>query len=207
MSTATTTKLTETEAKVVKAAHDGKIKFSDGVKAESQVWEHELLTTLHDDLLLANASAKRVINSLIKKELIIRLETEEDPDAPGNMLELTDLFIDAVHDLDIEEEDDASDDDVPEVTDEDADLIIEDDDNEDEAPPTTMVQAAARKAKRKADTADLKKAAVADGKASRRTSHANCDHATQGSEGKKARAKCRKERAAAEAAKAEKAKK
>lgn len=195
MSVATATHLTENETKVVQAAHDGKIKFSDGVKAESQVWENDLLAVLHDDLLLATASAKRVVNSMIKKELVIRLETEESDD--GNMLELTDLFIDAVHDLD------AGEDHEPDIVDEDADLIIEDDEDEDEK-PTTMVQAAAKKAKNKAQNKKLKDAAIADGQASRRTSHATCDHATQGSEGKKARAKCRKDRAAAEAAKGKK---
>lgn len=205
MPTATTLHLTDNETLVVTAAHDGKIKFTDGVKAESQVWEAEFLDALHDDLLLAKATAKRVANSLVKKELMNRIDAGDGQ----HMLELTDLFIDQVHELDassdIEEEDDESDDAEDELlpSDEDDDLIIEDEDDEEE-PPSNMVKLAARKAKRKADTKDLKKAATADANSSRRTSHANCDHATQGSEGKKARAKCRRDRAAAEAAKAKK---
>ena len=49
--------------------------------------------------------------------------------------------------------------------------------------------------RRAKQTKELKKAAKADVRASVHRSHANCDHAVTGAEGKKARALCRKERA------------
>lgn len=64
---------------------------------------------------------------------------------------------------------------------------------EDDEPGVTMVQQAAKKAKKKAKSS---KASTSTGV---RTSHADCSHAKSGSEGKIARAKCRKERAAAAA--------
>lgn len=70
----------------------------------------------------------------------------------------------------------------------DEDPDFEEPEDDDEAEAVTMVQQAAKKAKKKAST----KARM---KPSTRTSHADCDHEST----KTARAKCRKDRAAAAA--------
>ena len=127
--------------------------------------------------------ANALLRSLHKKGVFVTNIDEEGEDAvqftDKGKLVVKELSGDFTDDLDYEE-----------------DLEVEVDDD-DEAPAVTMVQKAAKKAKAKSKT--KAKASTATGI---RTSHADCSHAKSGSEGKIARAKCRKERAAA-AAKAE----
>lgn len=121
-----------------------------------------------------NGGANAILRSLHKKGV---LHTIPDPDEEGDIVNFTDkgklvvkeLSGDYSDDLEFEEE-------------------LEDE------PEVTMVQQAAKKAKKKAK-ASTKKASTSGV----RTSHADCSHAKSGSEGKIARAKCRKERAAAAA--------
>lgn len=133
------------------------------------------------------AGAKAILRSLDKKGVLETIGEDED-----ELIQFTEKGIEVVNqlnppELDIEE------DDVPTGDDDDDldDIEFLDDDDEDE--PVTMVKQAAKKAKDKA-----KKAPKAS-TAGTRTSHADCSHPSQGKEGKIARAKCRKERAAAAA--------
>lgn len=141
--------------------------------------------------------ARSVLKSLVNKNMFEMFEDEDENDA----IRFTEKGLEKLAELmpnvgdDDEEFDDAEADDVPAG---EFDLDLEDieidlDEDDDEPEPVTMVQKAAKKAKAKAAN---KKAAQADANASRRSSHADCDHPTSGAEGKTARAKCRKERAA-----------
>lgn len=132
--------------------------------------------------------------------------TEVQAGKPADLwVELTDVGVEMISDLRLEEdeamldlEEDEEEEDLPESEEEELDEPIVD----------TVIKAAARK--RRAETAGLKAAAkesIAQGKPSLRTSHADCSHATQGKEGKMARAKCRRERAAAAKLAEEKAEK
>lgn len=124
-------------------------------------------------------------------------EVEVQPGKPADKwVELTDEGVEMITDLRIEEDEAIF------------DLDEEDEEDEEIEAPPTVITAAAKK--RKAETTRLKAAAqesIAQGKPSLRTSHADCDHATQGKEGKMARAKCRRERAAAAKIAEEKAEK
>lgn len=127
--------------------------------------------------------ANALLRSLIKKGVFVTNIDEEGEDA----VEFTDKGKLVVRELSGDFE--LPDDDLSAI---EEDLEVEMDDDDDEE-PVTMVKQAAKKAKAKAKT---KKASTATGM---RTSHADCSHAKSGSEGKIARAKCRKERAAAAA--------
>lgn len=150
---------------------------------EEGVSKTEWVTRVVDKAELAERTAKATVTNLAKKGIIT------EGDEPGLTDEGAEVF-ETLQGLEIE------------VNGEDDDLMFSEDDvDEEEEPPTTMVKAAAKKAKRKADTADLKAAATGKGPKKARFDHSQCGHATEGAEGKKARAACRREHAKAEATK------
>lgn len=121
------------------------------------------------------AGAKAILRSLDKKGVLETIGEGED-----ELVQFTEKGVKAVHALNpVEEElDDIE--------------FLDGDDDDDEPEPVTMVQQAAKKAKSKKTTSTSTSTGM-------RTSHADCSHPSQGKEGKVARAKCRKERAAAAA--------
>lgn len=119
------------------------------------------------------AGAKAILRSLTKKGVFETIGEGED-----ELIQFTEKGVKAVHALNPEEELD------------DIEFLDSEDDDDDEPEPVTMVQQAAKKAKSKKTTSTS---------TGMRTSHADCSHPSQGKEGKVARAKCRKERAAAAA--------
>lgn len=123
-----------------------------------------------------NGGANAILRSLHKKGVF---HTIPDPDEEGDIVNFTNKGKLVVKELSGDYE---------------ADDLEFDEELEDDEPEVTMVQQAAKKAKKKSKAP--KKASTASGV---RTSHADCSHAKSGSEGKIARAKCRKERAAAAA--------
>jgi len=162
-------------------------KFEEGIERK------ELVARVVDaNEEMTERSASPIITSLVKKEILT---------ADDGILGITDKGTELLGELlNIDEDVDAG------AEDDDDILFAEEDapEEDDEPEPVTMVQKAAKRAK---DKADLTKAAKADAKKGpkvARFDHANCGHATQGAEGKKARAACRREHAkAAEAETAE----
>lgn len=204
--------LSDNQRMLMMAFNNDKNPFSfwdGGFKAEdSGTWESSFIPEITNVIGKPESSAKRTLNDLIKKGIFTARDEEgEDPitDDDGNAvegtgrdadrwIELTDAGVEMISDLRIEEDE--------------AMLDMDDDtEDEEEAPPVeTLVQARSREAAnarikeaREKETKGRKKAAQEDikqGKPTLRTSHAECGHATSGKEGKIARAKCRRERAA-----------
>lgn len=204
------THLTDNQRMLMNGFNADKNPFSfwDGgfVSNDSGTYESSFVPEIAHIIGKPESSAKRTLHDLIKKGIFTsNLVEAEEPHmstdgtvmvAEGKpadqWIELTDAGVELISDLRIE--------------DDEAMLDMELDDVEDEPEVETMITAAAKK--RKATAAGQKEAAKADiaqGKPGLRTSHAGCSHATHGKEGKIARAKCRRERAAlaAAAAKAE----
>jgi hypothetical protein len=156
------------------------------------------------------SSAKTVIASLVKKGIFTSTLVEaEDPimttdgeievqegKPADTWVQLTEAGVELIADLRIEDDEAMLDMDM-------------DDDDEDEEPKMQTKSIAGMEADKRVKEArakqnkELKDAAQDDikqGKPNLRTSHADCNHATHGKEGKIARAKCRRERAAKAAA-------
>lgn len=188
--------------------------FWDGgfTAEDSGTWESSFVPEVAHIIGKPESSAKRTIHDLVKKGVFTSREepaeegikaddgTEVQEGKPADTwIELTPAGVELISDLRLED-DEAM-----------LEMDMEDDDEDDEPKVRTMVSEAARKATEKAKADNTKttkarqKAAQEDikaGKPGLRTSHADCSHATHGKEGKIARAKCRRDRAAA-AAKAE----
>ena len=196
-------KITDNERMVLNAFNNETQTYSfwdGGYKAEdSGTWLSSFIPEMAHAMGKPESSARAVFTSLTKKGLFTtRDEDAEEPltaedgtVVPGTgrdadkWVELTEAGVDMIADLRIEEDEAVFD-------------LDDEEEAEEEDEIETVITAAAKK--RKAETAGLKKAAkesIAQGKPSLRTSHADCEHATQGKEGKMARAKCRRERAAA----------
>lgn len=158
-----------------------------GINTEYEQHPTQAVKDIMGILGTTTAGAKAVLRSLKGKNI---LEEVEGDDEEETVIQFTSVGIDEalklnpVDDPDLEpmDGDDDDDDDMPEAE----EIDLDDDDDE---PDVTMVQKAAKKAKLKAAAKkDSKKTAGAV-----RTSHAGCEHESS----KTARAKCRKDRAAA----------
>jgi len=195
-------KLTDNERILMSGFNDNK--FAQEVSTESTAYQSDFKQEVIDLLDCQERTATGLISSLVRKGVFTSEETAIDDEGHerDRIMKFTDAGVEVVADLRIE--------------DEEAMLELEEDEeDEDEVPEVkTMVSEAAKKAVAKAKDEHTKttkarqKAAqedIKEGKPSLRTSHANCDHATQGKEGKIARAKCRRERAAAQKVADEKA--
>lgn len=171
--------------------------FWDGgfVSEDSGTYLSEFASEVAHTIGKPESSAKTVIASLVKKGIFTSRDVEaEDPimsddgevevqegKPADHWIELTDAGVELITDLRIEDDE----------------AMLDMDLEDDEPAVETVITAAAKK--RKAETTGRKKAAkedIAVGKPGLRTSHAGCSHATHGKEGKIARAKCRRERAA-----------
>lgn len=138
-------------------------------------------------------SAQGVISSLIKKEYL--KAAPNDGEGDDSRIELTDAGVELIHDLRIEEDEAA--------LDLDEDHFEGDDEDEEPEIQTKSIASLAADArikeardKEKAGRTTAAKQDIAAGKPGMRFSHADCDHPIHGKEGKQARAKCRRERAA-----------
>lgn len=181
--------------------------FWDGgyVAEDSGTWRSTFVSEISHTIGKPESTAKTVLSALIKKGLFTsRTEPAEEPikatdgtivqegKPADDWIELTEAGVELISDLRIED-DEAM-----------LDLDMEDDFDDDEPQIQTKSIASLeadkriKEARSKSNKA-LKAAAqedIAAGKPTLRTSHAECSHATQGKEGKMARAKCRRERAA-----------
>lgn len=192
-------KLSDNERMVMNRFNsDDRYSFFDGgyVAEDSGTYASEFIPEMAAAMGKPESSARTVLTSMIKKEIFkVSDVPAEDPitaedgtiiqegKPADRWIELTDAGVELIADLRIEEDE--------------AVFDLEEEDDDDDEGIETVITAAAKK--RKAETAGLKAAAkesIKQGKPSLRTSHADCDHATQGAEGKIARAKCRRERAA-----------
>lgn len=200
-------KISDNERMVLNRFNDEKQFYSfwdGGYKAEdSGTYASEFILEMSNAMGKPESSAKTALTNMIKKGIFkasdvaaedpITAEdgTEVQPGKPADRwIELTEAGVELIADLRLEE-DEAM-----------LDLDVEEDDDDEPEMQTKSIAAQAADARIKAAReAQGRKAAakadIADGKPGLRTSHANCDHPTQGKEGKMARAKCRRERAAA----------
>lgn len=221
-----TAKLSDNQRMLMNGFNAEKNPFSfwdGGFKAEdSGTWESTFVPEVAHIIGKPESTAKRTIHDLVKKGIFAsREEPAEDgipilengeptgefvPDSgrdADHWIELTDAGVELIADLRLEDDEIMLEMDDP-----------DEDDDEDDAPPMQTKSIAALEADKRIKEAraksnkELKAAAKEDikqGKPGLRTSHADCDHATQGKEGKMARAKCRRERAAKAAAEQAKA--
>ena len=187
-------KLSDNERTVLSEFNDSATKFSlkDGIAAGSGMYQSDFVTKVSEHLSIAERSAKGVASSLVKKGIFDSEQTAIDDEGHerDHWMTLTEAGVEVLADLRIEEDE--------------AMLDLDEEDDEPEVKIQTKSIAAMEADKRikayREETKEMREAARADikeGKPNMRTSHANCDHATQGKEGKIARAKCRRERAAA----------
>jgi hypothetical protein len=208
-------KLTDNERMVMNRFNsDTRYSFFDGgyVSVDSGTYASTFIPEMAAAMGKPESSARTVLTSMIKKGIFTSRDEEAEPgtpimegdevvgEVPGSgrdadrWIELTDAGVEIIADLRLEEDEAML----------NMDEELEDDDDEEpEAHTKSMVSLAADariKAAREEQKAGRSKAAkesIAQGKPSLRTSHADCTHATQGKEGKTARAKCRRDRAAA----------
>jgi ribosomal protein L21 len=214
---AMTTKLSDNQRMLMNGfnADPKPFSFWDGgfVAHDSGTWESTFITEVAHIIGKPESSAKRTIHDLVKKGIFTSLEHEAEPGIPimegddvvGEVegsgrdadawIELTDSGVELIADLRLEE-DEAM-----------LDMDMEDEDDDEPQMQTKSIaglEADKRiKEARAKQNKELKGAAQEDikaGKPGLRTSHADCNHATHGKEGKIARAKCRRERAAKAAA-------
>lgn len=174
--------ITDKERMVLSEFNNDDHKFSNwdgGFKVDDSGTYH---TTFSEEVATLLGStvqgARGVISSMIKKGWLKSTTTDHDETGkPDHWLELTDAGVEMISDLAIEDDESA---------------LMLDEDDEPVHPDSEEYQErlTAQRAAAKADAQDK-------GKPGLRTSHANCTHATHGKEGKIARAKCRRERAAA----------
>ena len=203
-------KLSDNERMVLAAFNNDDRPFSnfdDGIAVDSSTYASDLVDDIASLLEVEAKSAKGMLSSMIRKGIFVSEDTAIDDEGHerDKIVKLTDAGVEMISDLRIEDEEI-----MLEVDIEDEEPVEEDPDEEpvDELAHTREAANARIKKARKKDTEELKEAAADDikeGKPSLRTSHAGCKHATQGKEGKIARAKCRRERAAAAAKAADKA--
>lgn len=205
-------KLTDNERMVMNRFNsDDRYSFFDGgyVAEDSGTYASTFIPEMAAAMGKPESSARTVLTSMIKKGIFTSrdeeaeapLKTEDGEVVPGTghdadrWIELTDAGVELLADLRIEEDE--------------AILDMDVDDSDDEEPEMQTKSIAALAADARIKEAKGRKAAAQEdikaGKPSLRTSHADCDHAKQGKEGKMARAKCRRERAARAKAEEEKA--
>lgn len=184
--------------------------WDGGFKAEdSGTWASSFIPEISHIIGKPESTAKRTLTELTKKGYFTTRDEPGEDDVTADdgtvvqeghpadqWVELTESGVELISDLRIDEDE--------------AMLMMDDEEDDEEDEPVTLVQKAAKQAKDRVakETAGLKKAAqedIAAGKPHLRTSHADCSHATSGKEGKIARAKCRRERAAKAKAEEEKA--
>jgi hypothetical protein len=192
--------------------------FWDGgfTSEDSGTWASSFVTEAAHIMGKPESSAKRTITELTKKGIFTAREEPAEEGVPilegdkvvghvegteraaDQWIELTPAGVELISDLRIE--------------DDEAMLAMDDEDDEEPEVQTKSIASLAAdkriKEARAQETKGRKAAAkedIAEGKPGLRTSHANCEHATHGKEGKIARAKCRRERAAAAKAEMEKA--
>lgn len=185
--------------------------FWDGgfTTEDSGTWESSFIPEIAHIVGKPESTAKRTLNDLIKKGIFTARDEEGEEPARAEdgtvvegtgrdadrWIELTDAGVELIADLRLEEDDML-----------DMELDDEDDEPEIQTKSIAALEADKRiKEARAKQNKELKDAANEDikaGKPGLRTSHANCSHATHGKEGKMARAKCRRERAAKAAAEA-----
>lgn len=181
--------------------------FNDGIAVDSSTYASDLVDDIASLLEVEAKSAKGMLSSMLRKGIFTSEETAIDDEGHerDKIVKLTDAGVEMISDLRLEDEEAMLEVDIEPDIEVDGDPEEE---PEDELAHTREAANARIKKARKKDTEDLKEAAAEDikeGKPSLRTSHANCKHATQGKEGKIARAKCRRDRAAAAAKASEKA--
>jgi len=172
-------KLTDKERSVLAAFNEPKSPYSfwdGGITTEESGTFHSVFTEEIVGSVLDNSTlqgAKLVVTSLIKKGYL----TSKDMDNEGesdHWIELTEQGVEMIHELGLDDED----------------LIMQMAEDEEEPNAAYQERLMEQRKAAKADAQDK-------GKPGLRTSHANCSHATHGKEGKIARAKCRRDRAAA----------
>ena len=204
-------KLTDNERMVMNRFNsDNRYSFFDGgyVAEDSGTYQSEFIPEMAQAMGKPESSARTVFTSMVKKGIFTVKdveaeepimtedgETEVQPGKPADhWVELTDAGVELIADLRLEEDEAIL----------NMDEELEDDEDEEPVMQTKSIASQAADARIKAAREEQKagrskaaKESIAQGKPSLRTSHADCSHATQGKEGKIARAKCRRERAAA----------
>lgn len=209
------THLTDNQRMLMNGFNADKNPFSfwDGgfTSEDSGTWLSSFVTEAAHIMGKPESSAKRTITELTKKGIFTsRDEPAEEPitaddgtvvqeGKPADQwIELTTAGVELISDLRIEDDE----------------AMLNMDEEEDDEPEmqtksiASLAADARIKEARAKETKGRQKAAqedIAAGKPGLRTSHANCEHATHGKEGKIARAKCRRERAAAAKVEMEKA--
>lgn len=214
------TNLTDNQRMLMNGFNADKNPFSfwDGgfVAEDSGTWESSFIPEIAHIVGKPESTAKRTLHDLVKKGIFTSREEPAEEGVPilegdqvvgfvegsgreaDHWIELTPAGVELISDLRLE--------------DDEAMLEIEDMDDDEEEDHGMQTKSIAGleadkriKAARAKSNKELKDAAQEDikaGKPSLRTSHADCQHATHGKEGKMARAKCRRERAAKAAAEA-----
>lgn len=197
-------KLTDNERLVINEFNEAKPRFThwdNGYKAEDS---GTYLSTFAEEVAVILdkpvKSAKGVISSLVKKEYLKSTPQDASEDHEGDhWVELTDSGVELIADVRLEEDE--------AMLNMDDEHFAPDEDEDEPAMQTKSIASLAADARikeaREAEKKGRQTAAkedIAAGKPHLRTSHADCDHATHGKEGKQARAKCRRERAAKAAA-------
>lgn len=205
-------KLTDNERMVMNRFNsDERYSFFDGgyvAGEDSGTYQSEFIPEMSYAMGKPESSARTVLTSMIKKGIFTTRdveaeepimttdgETEVQPGKPADhWVMLTDAGVELIADLRLEEDEAML----------NMDEELDDDEDEEPVMQTKSIASQAAderiKAARKEQTEGRKAAAhesIAQGKPSLRTSHADCTHATHGKEGKTARAKCRRDRAAA----------
>lgn len=180
--------------------------FEDGIATGSWTYASDLADDIASLLEIEQKSAKSIISSMVRKGVLASTETKIDDEGHerDKIVSLTDAGVESISDLRIEDEEIMLE---LDVEDEEPDIEVDGDPDDELAHTREAANARIKKSRAKA-TQELKDAAkedIKEGKPSLRTSHAECKHATQGKEGKIARAKCRRDRAAAAAKASEKA--
>lgn len=171
-------KLTDKERMVLAAFNEPKSPYSHwdgGIGTEDSGTYHSVFTEEIMGSVLDNGTlqgAKLVVNSLIKKGYFTSKDMDNDGEK-DHWIELTDQGVEMIHELGLDDED----------------LVLSLAEDEEEPNDAYQKRLEGQRAAAKGD--------IKAGKPSLRTSHADCKHATHGKEGKIARAKCRRDRAAA----------
>jgi hypothetical protein len=205
-------KLTDNERMVMNRFNsDDRYSFFDGgyVAEDSGTYASTFIPEMAAAMGKPESSARTVLTSMIKKGIFTSRDEEAESGVPimegddivghvpgteraaDRWIELTDAGVELISDLRLEEDEamlnmdeELEDDDEPEIQTKSIAALEADKRVKAYKEQTKGRQAAAKES-------------IAQGKPSLRTSHADCTHATQGKEGKTARAKCRRDRAAA----------
>ena len=200
-------KLTDNERMVMNRFNsEDRYSFFDGgyVAEDSGTYQSEFIPEMAHAMGKPESSARAVLTSMTKKGIFtIKDVPGEEPitaedgtvvqegKPADHWVELTEAGVELIADLRLEEDEAML----------NMDEELEDDDEpEMQTKSIASLEADKRVKAYKEQTKGRQAAAkesIAQGKPSLRTSHADCTHATQGKEGKTARAKCRRDRAAA----------